>query len=772
MRFCLLLCLAVVFSACSSRYYMKKGTAIYETGRYSKAAGKFERAFDKTKSRDEQAEIAIRIGDVYQQVNRLKDAINWYRKAQKSNKNQPDVYLRLASANAENGDFEAAEVLAHKHEELFGDGRGEMELRLIEQIKKEQDNPGRYFIELKSAFNTRNSSDFAPVYLPGDTCLVYFASTRNPNPNKKRQPTDPITGDGYSHIYIAEYTQEIKTLDRMGNVKIKHFKEPRWLKPALIKDSLYSLKHEGAMCFSKDGAMLYFTSSREVKGRNAGTRIYKASRGEKGWTSLTGSGILGDTVSVGHPAVSVDGNRIYFVTDQIAGGHGGKDIWYVERQGGKWTEPINAGDVINTEKDELFPYVRDNGELFFASDGHGGLGGLDLYKVKEENGKQTLVHLPYPLNSCADDFGIAYKPGLDEGLLTSSRSNKGDNIYSFQFIPQQLVVRCLAQNNITELPVPKVGINVLCDDGTTNYIETDSNGIAAMVVESQREYLFSTDNPRFLKGTGTVSTYRERGDRLYQLTIELQPIERPIVIPNIYFDVAKWELRPDAKENLNELIRILKDNPNITVELSAHTDMVGRDEANMILSENRAKSVVEYLISQGIYWDRLEAKGYGKTMPRQINEREAREYDFLKAGDVLNERFIKRLKGEDRLEAMQLNRRIEFKVLRTNYKPTAASKQRPANHSSGVTGEKESPAVQTVFKELKTVKGKFYTLELGVFKSVPNVVKSLKVVFTEEVKGKGVRYCTGIYDAQEEATAAAGVLKEKGIDATVKEYKH
>lgn len=771
MRFCLLLCLVVVFSACSSRYYMRKGTAIYETGRYSKAAGKFEKAFDKTKSREAQAEIALRIGDVYQQVNRQKDAINWYRKAQKSNKNHSDVYLRLASANAEYGDFETAVTMAQKHEELFGDGRGEMKLQLVEQIKKGQDEPGRYFVELKSAFNTRNSSDFAPVYLPGDTCLVYFASTRNPITNKKKQPIDPITGDGYSHIYIAEYTQEVKTLDRMGNVKVKHFKEPRWLKPALIKDSLYSLKHEGAMCFAKEGATLYFTSSREIKGRNAGTRIYKASRGEKGWTNLTGSGILGDTVSIGHPAVSVDGNRIYFVTDQIPGGHGGKDIWYVERQGGKWTEPINVGDLVNTEKDELFPYVRDNGELYFSSDGHAGFGGLDIYKVKEENGKQTLIHLPYPLNSYADDFGITYKPGLDEGLLTSSRSNKSDNIYSFQFIPQQLVVKCLAQNNITELPVPGVGINVLCDDGTTNYIETDSTGIAAMVVQSQREYIFSTDNPRFLKGTGTVSTYKEKGNRLYQLTIELQPIERPIVIPNIYFDVAKWELRADAKKNLNELISILKDNPNITIELSAHTDMVGRDEANMLLSENRAKSVVEYLISQGVYWDRLEAKGYGKTMPRQINEKEAREYEFLKVGDVLNERFFKKLKGEERQEAMQLNRRIEFKVLRTNYKPTAASKQKPANYTSESALKQDAPA-GTVFKELKTIKGHFYTLQLGVFKNVPNVTKSFRVVFTEEVKGKGIRYSAGIYDTREEAMAAVNGLKKKGIDTMIKEYKH
>ena len=149
----------------------------------------------------------------------------------------------------------------------------------------------------------------------------------------------------------------------------------------------------------------------------------------------------------------------------------------------------------------------------------------------------------------------------------------------------------------------------------------------------------------------------------------MQPIEKPIVIPNIYFDVAKWELRPEARQNLEELLTILEDNPNITIELSAHTDMVGNDEANRILSEHRARAVVDYLIGKGVYWDRLEAKGYGETQPRQINEKDAREYPFFKVGEVLNERFFGRLRGEQRETALQLNRRIEFKVLRTNYKP-------------------------------------------------------------------------------------------------------
>lgn len=760
--------------SCSARYYMKRGNVMRESGRFYKAGTKYEKAFNKSKKPEAQAVAAMHVGQCYEDVNKLTDAYNWYRKVVRADKESPEGYLKLAEVSIARGELETAEENYNKLDELFpGDERGKNGLYYVGLLKADFAKPGRYRVQIEKGFNSRYN-DFSPVYYPEDNNIVYFTSARKPD-NKKRGKTDPVTGDGYNHIYVTEYTQEIRTTDKKGNLKIRRFPEPRWLKPAMVRDSVYSGKDDGSLCFSSDGTTLFFTSSRMVKGSNVGTRIYKSTahedkNGKKGWMTLVPAGVCKDSVSLGHPAVTADGARLYFSTDRLMGGKGGKDIWYVELESGVWGEPRNAGDLINTEGDEMFPCIRDNGELYFASNGHGGLGGLDIYKVKVTEEGEQLEHLPYPINSSGDDFGITFKNGKDEGLFASSRSNRSDNIYSFSFIPQQLQVRLLAKNNITELPIPHVNVTVTADDGVVSYLETDSMGMAGMPVEPQHEYVFATDNPRFLKGKGEISTYKEKGDRVYDLVIEMQPIEKPIVIPNIYFDVAKWDLRPDAMENLGELLTILEDNPNITIELSAHTDMVGNDQANLILSDRRANAVVDYLIEKGIYWDRLIAKGYGETQPRQINEKDAQLFPFLKVGDVLSENFVRRLKGEEKETAMQLNRRIEFKVLNTNYKPGPNSLHNP--NQIAKTAEETTKVGEVRLKDLSSIKGRFYTLQLGVFRTVPAVINNFRVVFTEKAGKDAVRYCAGIYEKKEEAVKAAADLNKKGIECFVKEYNH
>lgn len=778
MRYLVLLCgVMLLLSACSSRYYMKRGNIIYETGRFHKAASKYDKSYNKAKPKPLQANAALRAGQSFENVGRLKDAYSWYRRAERADKERPETYLKIAQVATRMDDIETATEYYQKYDTLFEDGKGNDGLYYLAQVAKDQKEEGRYMVQLKREFNSRNN-DFTAVYFPDDTCTVYLASTRNTNPRKRKGKPDPVTGDGYSHIFKAEYVQEIRSVDKNGEVKVKRFKEPRWLQPVLLRDSLYSNRHEGAMCFTSDGETLYFTSSRMLKGSNVGTRIYKATQNnkeneeeteKKGWTAVALSGICGDTVSIGHPALTPDGSRLYFSTDALPGGFGGKDIWYVDNEDGKWGQPVNAGELVNTTGDEMFPYVKDNGELYFASNGRYGFGGLDLYKIENRDGKEVLVHLPAPLNSFADDFAIVFKPGQEEGLFSSSRSGRGDNIFYFRFIPQQLRVKMLASNAVTQLPVVKAEVTVTADDGTITYLETDSLGMAAMPVTTDKEYVFVTSHPQYLKGKGTVSTYREKADRLYELEVTMQPIEKPIVIPNIYFDIAKWDLRPDAMENLEELLQILKDNPNITIELSAHTDMVGNDQANMALSENRARSVVDYLIEKGIYWDRLEAKGYGETQPRQINEKDVRTYPFLKVGDVLNERFVNRLRGQQKEDAMQLNRRIEFKVLRTNYKPGPNSLHNP-NQKALSAEEGVAKIGKTQLKALSSLTGKFYTLQLGVFKNVPAIIDQFRVIFTEKLKEDAVRYCTGIYDTREEAVRAAGDLKKRGVECLIKEY--
>lgn len=778
MRYYPILCgvLMILFAACSAGHYIKRGNVIYETGRFYKAASKYEKAYNKAKPKQLQANAAILAGQSCENVNRLKEAYNWFRRAERANKDFPDAYLKIAHISVLMNDIETARQYYTDYEEKFGDGKGDNGLYYLDQVNKDMQEEGRYQIGLRKEFNSRNG-DFTPVYLPGDTCTVYLASTRNGNIKKGKNAVDPITGEGYSHIFRAELVQEIRSVSKNGEVKVKKFKEPRWLTPVMLKDSLYSTRHEGAMSFAPDGNTMYFTSSRMIKGSNSGTRIYKAVKenGEnedgtekKGWNAVTPAGICGDSVSMGHPALTPDGARMYFSTDALPGGFGGKDIWYADLVDNKWGEPQNAGELINTPGNEMFPYVRDNGELYFASDGHFGFGGLDLFKVEDQDGREVLVHLPAPLNSFADDFGIIFKPGQEDGLLSSSRSGRNDHIYGFNFIPQQLQVKLLAENTVTELPVVKAEVTVTADDGTVYYLETDSVGMASMPVSADKEYVFVCGHPKYLKGKGEISTYREKADRLYELKVQMQPIEKPIVIPNIYFDIARWDLRLDARENLEELLQILKDNPNIAIELSAHTDMVGNDKANMVLSENRAQSVVDYLIEKGVYWDRLVAKGYGETQPRQINEKDVREYPFLHVGDILSEKFVSRLRGQQKEDAMQLNRRIEFKVLRTNYKPGPGSLHNP-NRKAVAAEEGVTNIGKTQLKELKSLKFEFFTLQLGVFKNIPAVIDQFRVVFTEKLKDGAVRYCTGVYTDRKAAEAAAAALKAKGVDCFIKE---
>ncbi len=770
-------CIAVCVWACvscSARYYMKRGNVIRETGRFYKAGTKYEKAYNKSKQPEAQAVAAMHVAQCYEDVNKLTDAYNWYRKVIRADKELPEAYLKLAEVSIGRGELETAAENYTRFDELFPDDeRGKNGLYHIGILKADMEKAGRYRVQIEKEFNSRYN-DFSPVYYPEDNNIVYFTSARKTN-NKKRGKADPVTGDAYNHIYVTEFTQEIRTTDKRGNLKIRRFPEPRWLKPALVRDSIYSGKDDGGLCFSSDGTTLFFTSARMVKGSNAGTRIYKSTAhedkdGKKGWKTLFLAGVCKDSVSMGHPAVTSDGSRLYFSTDKLPGGMGGKDIWYVELEDGKWSDPRNAGELINTEGDEMFPVIRDNGELYFASNGHGGFGGLDIYRLKVTDEGEQVEHLPYPINSFADDFGITFKNGKEEGLFSSSRSNRSDNIYSFSFIPQELRVRLLVRNHVTEAPVPHVDVTVTADDGEVLYLETDSAGMVGMPLKPQHEYVFVTDNPRFLKGKGFVSTYREKGDRVYDLVVEIQPIEKPIVIPNIYFDVAKWDLRPDAMENLKELLTVLEENPHITIELSAHTDMIGNDQANLILSERRATSVVDYLIEKGVYWDRLVAKGYGETQPRQINEKDAEQHPFLKVGDVLTEPFVNRLRGQEKETAMQLNRRIEFKVLNTNYKPGPNSLHNP--NQVAKSAEETEKVGEVRLKSLNSIKGKFYTLQLGVFRTVPAVINNFRVVFTEKTADGAVRYCVGIYEKREEAAKAASDLQKKGIECSIKECNY
>ena len=373
--------------------------------------------------------------------------------------------------------------------------------------------------------------------------------------------------------------------------------------------------------------------------------------------------------TLAHPSISPDGKYLFFVSDAM-GGYGGKDIYRARAIGNDFGPIENLGPQINTEGDEVFPYVRDSVTLYFASDGHPGMGGLDLYKAtRTPDGKWEIENMQTPINSAADDFGITFAGKKETGFFSSNRNDARGNDHLFSFDLPSITVQIEGiVSDADEYPIEDAVIRIVGKDGLNEKVMAKKDGSYKVELKRNNSYVMMASARGYLNQNFELVTSAEEKNETYIVDFFLSPISKPVLIENIFYDFDKASLRPDSKTALNELIKMLNDNPNITIELAAHTDRKGSIEYNESLAQRRAQSVVDYLIAGGIEKERLEAKGYGKNMPKEINKKMARSFDFLKEGDKLTEEFILNLPPEQQDIADQINRRTEFKVLRTNYK--------------------------------------------------------------------------------------------------------
>jgi peptidoglycan-associated lipoprotein len=538
----------------------------------------------------------------------------------------------------------------------------------------------------------------------------------------------------------------------------------QWSKPDGVGDTLNSDWNDGAACFSSDGATLFFTSSRKINKNHQGTKIFAVQRNDGQWGRAELIQVVPDSLSVAHPSISEDGSILYFVSD-MPGGYGGNDIWMVKKSGSGWSEPQNLGRPINSTDNELFPHIRDNGALYFASDRKEGMGGLDIYKAeKSPEGVWKVDNMKYPINSTADDFAIHFQYQQEKGMFASSRKKGGDDIYRFDYVPLQFSFLGKVINAETKEPVETARVHVVSTDGEQKNDIVSETGDFLLQLEPELEYIVMVLAKGYLNGKKQLSTLGLNVSRNFKSVIELKPIEKPIELPNIFYDFGSWELREASQTALNALVETLNDNPKVTIELGSHTDFVGSDKTNQALSQKRAQSVVDYLIEKGIYWDRLIAHGYGEAEPRQINKEIAEQYDFLNEKDVLTEKMIAKLNSEQKEIANQLNRRTEFKVLSTNYKPGPNSKIKP--------GADANQLGNTLIKDLNKVKGVFYTIQLGAYsnKTLPTVIQDFKVVFRAPIDSKTNRFTTGIFDDLKEAQTELKNINRSGIKAFVIAY--
>ncbi len=381
--------------------------------------------------------------------------------------------------------------------------------------------------------------------------------------------------------------------------------------------------------------------------------------------------IAADTVTVKHPAASPDDLSLYF-TANMPGGHGGYDIWMVKREKktAPWGSPVNLGSSINTPGNEIFPYVHPDGSLYFSSDYHLGMGGLDIFKAeKDKKGKWVIRNMKYPINSSYDDFGIVFQGDWEKGFLTSNRpGGKGkDDIFEFSLPPLEFILSGFVRDEKTDEIIPGATVKLIPNDGVPIEKKSEIDGSFRFELKPNTDYQIETSHEKYLNGKSRESTKGYETDKEFKRDVYMAPIEKPIELPNIMYEFAKWDLRPESMVSLDQLVETLNDNPNIVIELRSHTDFRGSADANEELSQKRAQSVVDFLIEKGIEPDRLVAKGYGESMPRVVDMKMAQQYSFLNEGDVLTESYIKKLASLEQEVAHQLNRRTEFQVLKTDY---------------------------------------------------------------------------------------------------------
>ena len=647
----------VYFSIKAQNSSEKKANEAFNIGEWAKAIDLFKVAYTKTDDDVRKSEIIFKTAECYRLLNEPKEAEQWFKKAIKIKYPDPLAVLYYADALKMNGSFDEAITQYQEYKRLVPDDpRGDIGVKSCELSSKWMEKPTRYVVENVATFNSKDA-DFAPVYAKKDFKTIYFSSNRS---GSKGDEINTITGAGFLDLYET-------SVDKKG----------KWSTPVpLAGEFINTPDEEGASSVTQKGSFLYFTRCKVVKHSAEACKIYVSTRKGTIWGEATQVPIKGasDTTKIGHPSISADENSLYFSSD-LPGGFGENDIWVIkkEKKGGSFGEPINLGPDINSPGNEVYPYIRDNGSLYFSSDYWVGMGGLDIFQADQDkkSGKWTVKNLQYPINSSADDFGIIFEGKTDKGFFTSSRrGGKGsDDIYSFFLPPLKFTIAGVVKDEASDEIIPGAKVTLKGSDGVVLEQLTDAEGAYKFKLDLNTDYELTASKDKFLNGKGNESTKGLDENKDFKTDLYMASAIKPIVLQNINYDYGKWELRPESKVSLDKLVETLNENPQITIELSSNTDFRGKPEQNMVLSQKRAQSVVDYLISTGIEADRLTPVGHGQTVPSIVTKKQAAQYSgFLHEGDILTEEFIKALATVQEQEvAHQFNRRTDFRVLTSNY---------------------------------------------------------------------------------------------------------
>lgn len=638
--------------SCGVDNNIKKGEKFLSIGEYYDAGEQFKKAYAKTspKDRSKRGELALKSAHCYNRINATQKAIAAYRNAVRYDKAAIEDHLSLGRQLLKVGDYKSAA----KEFQLVLDSLPDNILAVngLESATKapswKKEGSG-YNIKKEDIFNSRRA-DFSPA-LGGDQYnTLYFTSTRN---EATGDELSGITGTKPSDIFVSKKDDKNK-----------------WTKPEPVTGGLNSEYEEGTPFISVDGREMYITQCLTDDQYPRYAQIAKSSRNDAAWGKPTLVELTKDTLSnFAHPAISPDGNWIYFVSD-MPGGQGDLDIWRARITTHGYGGVENLGPQINTPGREMFPTFRPNGDLYFSSDGHPGLGGLDIYyATKGQNGDIIIKHPGHPLNSHGDDFGMTFEGLQNKGFFSSNRADNGrgwDKIYSFEK-PEiiQTIKGWVYEQDGFELP--EAIVYMVGDNGTNLKLNVKGDGSFEQPITPNVNYIILATCNGYLNHKEEIVTENSQESIEHTLQFPLVNIGIPTLINNIFYDFDKATLKPESKTALDKLVELLKENPNITIELSAHCDYRGSDAYNKKLSQARSESVCAYLIENGINADRLSPRGYGKDKPKVIRKKLTEKYSWLKENDKLTQEYIEKLNPEQQEICNQLNRRTEFIVLRTTY---------------------------------------------------------------------------------------------------------
>lgn len=634
---------------------LKDADEAYDRGEYFDAATIYRKLYNRYNRKEDawlRGELAFQLGMCHLKLNQGNRATAAFQNAIRYNYEDSTTLLRLAQAQQREGQYAAAIKSYNEYLAMFPDDwealAGKQGCELAPKWKEEG---SRYTV--KSFYSSRRA-DYCPMYLDKNMEYLYFTSTNEKSTGELRSE---ITGTKKGDIYF-----------------FKKDEKGVWSRPELVDGGLNTEHDEGAAAFSPDGSTMYV--ARAVRQNWPTTvEIYTSSRSEAKWGAPQKFEITADTLSnYSDPAVSPDGKWLYFASD-MPGGQGGTDIWRINLKDKHGTLE-NLGPQINTKGNERFPNMRTDSLLYFSSDGHPGMGGLDLFVAKlqprDEDDKFSLDHwvvenMGVPMNSAGDDFGITFGTG-ESGFISSNRGDaRGyDHIFSFIKPDLQVWISGYVVDKDDE-PVPNAVIRIVGDDGSNQKTAAKPDGSFRFDLQRGVKYVMMAGADGYLNAKQAFESDSAEEDAEYNVDFILNAMFKPQIIDNIYYDFDKAVLRDESKLALDSMVMLLKDHPNIVIEMASHTDRVGSDKYNNGLSLRRAQSVVDYLVENGIPRERLKPAGYGKTRPKTVTKRINSQYPQFEEGVVLNEEYVKTLSKEDREIADQINRRTEFQVIDTSF---------------------------------------------------------------------------------------------------------